>query len=271
MFRRRDGSFDEDGLDQGAESSSTESTNFGGLDLGGQPSARDKRDSELNEEAVNTLSEQKSSSIFKTTGESSAKSGISNVTPSKPAYKLNSSGAFTSSASSSNSAASASSSAPKSNTGSPSSKFEGVEAERRLTVGYGITLQGKVSDCDKLIIYGTVDAELDNVKTLHISESGKFTGSANIEQAEISGTFEGDINVIENIIINSTGRVNGKITYGSIEIRPGGKFTGQIVEAAAVKEEKPAKKSTKKAQAQNEEFTLAPEPLAELENEDAVA
>jgi cytoskeletal protein CcmA (bactofilin family) len=114
-----------------------------------------------------------------------------------------------------------------------SSKVDGVEAERRLTVGYGITLTGEVSDCDRLVIYGKVNAKLQNVKFLQISDSGKFNGSASIDQAEISGVFEGELKVSNNITITSTGRVNGKITYGSIEIRPGGKFTGEIVEDAS--------------------------------------
>ena len=111
-----------------------------------------------------------------------------------------------------------------------SSKLEGIEAERRLTVGYGITLTGEVSDCDRLVIYGKVNAKLANVKFLQISDSGRFNGSAHIDQAEISGVFEGELKVSNNITITSTGRVNGKITYGSIEIRPGGKFTGEIIE-----------------------------------------
>lgn len=111
-------------------------------------------------------------------------------------------------------------------------KTDGIEAERRLTVGYGITLTGEVSDCDRLVIYGKVNAKLHNVKFLQISDSGKFNGSAEIGQAEISGVFEGELKVANNITITSTGRVNGKITYGSIEIRPGGKFTGEIIEDA---------------------------------------
>lgn len=128
----------------------------------------------------------------------------------------------------------------------------GVEAERRLTVGYGITLEGKVSNCDKLIIYGSVNAELNDVKSLHISESGKFMGSAQIENAEIAGEFEGDLFVKDSITVNSTGRVNGKITYGSIEIKPGGKFTGQIIEkdteAVAAEAETTSKTAKKKSQ-----------------------
>lgn len=110
----------------------------------------------------------------------------------------------------------------------------GLETERRLTVGYGISLEGKISDCDKLVIYGTVNAELNNVKALQISDSGCFRGAAEIDFAEISGLFEGELKVRKSIVINATGKVSGKITYGSIEIKPGGKFTGEIVEDKAL-------------------------------------
>ena len=111
-----------------------------------------------------------------------------------------------------------------------SNKLVGVETERRLTVGSGISLKGEISDCDKLVIFGDVEVKLNNVNYLHITESGVFHGSAEVEGAEISGLFEGDLSVKGHVVINSTGRVNGKITYGSIEIKPGGKFTGEIIE-----------------------------------------
>lgn len=157
------------------------------------------------------------------------------------------------------------------------SNTDTIETEKRLTVGYGIELEGKISNCDKLIVYGHVQADLTDVKTLHISESGKFSGFAAIDNAEISGTFEGDLIVEDSIVINSTGKMSGKVTYGSIEIKPGGKFTGQIVDASDAaafdaKAKKPAKKKEAEPVSTNqEEFTLSPEPVQIAEKEEAVA
>jgi cytoskeletal protein CcmA (bactofilin family) len=94
---------------------------------------------------------------------------------------------------------------------------------------------------------------------LHISESGKFSGFAAIENAEISGAFEGDLIVENSIVINSTGKMSGKVTYGSIEIKPGGKFTGQIVDAADAEPDARVKKTAKKKS--DAEFNLSPEPI----------
>jgi len=104
----------------------------------------------------------------------------------------------------------------------------GSNKKRILTVGNDILLKGEIATCDRLVIEGAVDAKLNDVHTVEIAESGSFKGSAQIEDAEISGLFEGDLVVRNRLIIYSTGKVRGKITYGEIEIERGGELTGEI-------------------------------------------
>jgi cytoskeletal protein CcmA (bactofilin family) len=99
---------------------------------------------------------------------------------------------------------------------------------RVLTVGNDILLKGEIATCDRLVIEGKVDATLNEVHTVEISETGSFKGSANIEDAEISGLFEGDLVVRNRLVIYATGKVRGKISYGEIEIERGGELTGEI-------------------------------------------
>jgi cytoskeletal protein CcmA (bactofilin family) len=99
---------------------------------------------------------------------------------------------------------------------------------RVLTVGNDILLKGEIATCDRLVIEGKVDATLNDVHTVEISETGSFKGSAHIEDAEISGLFEGDLVVRNRLVIYATGKVRGKITYGEIEIERGGELTGEI-------------------------------------------
>lgn len=99
---------------------------------------------------------------------------------------------------------------------------------RVLTVGNDILLKGEIATCDRLVIEGKVDATLNDVHTVEIAETGSFKGSANIEDAEISGLFEGDLVVRNRLVIYATGKVRGKISYGEIEIERGGELTGEI-------------------------------------------
>lgn len=106
--------------------------------------------------------------------------------------------------------------------------------KRVLTVGNDILLKGEIATCDRLVIDGQVDATLNDVHTVEISECGSFKGSAQIEDAEIRGLFEGDLTVRGRLVIYSTGKVRGKISYGEIEIERGGEFTGEIKMVGAV-------------------------------------
>ena len=99
---------------------------------------------------------------------------------------------------------------------------------RKLTVGREITLSGEITSCDKLIIEGSVEANLNNCRDVEIAETGLFKGSASIEEAEIQGRFEGNLTVRKRLLIKASGRVSGTIRYGQIEIECGGQISGDI-------------------------------------------
>ncbi len=101
-------------------------------------------------------------------------------------------------------------------------------AKRVLTVGPDIQMKGEITTCDRVVIEGAVDATLRDVHTVELAESGSLKGTAEVQDAEISGAFEGDLVVRGRLIIYSSGRVRGNITYGEIEIERGGQISGNI-------------------------------------------
>jgi cytoskeletal protein CcmA (bactofilin family) len=125
-------------------------------------------------------------------------------------------------------AAAASMSRPSAAASGPASSPSGKASKRVLTVGHDIHMKGEISTCDRLVIEGSVDAELKEVHTVELAQTGSFKGSAEIEDAEISGTFEGDLIVNGRLIIYSTGKVSGNVSYGEIEIERGGQLSGAI-------------------------------------------
>ena len=78
------------------------------------------------------------------------------------------------------------------------------------------------------MIEGRVEAKLSDVHTVEIAECGSFKGTAEVEDAEVSGIFEGDLIVRNRLVIYASGEVRGNIGYGEVEIERGGKLTGQI-------------------------------------------
>ena len=99
---------------------------------------------------------------------------------------------------------------------------------RTLIVGREISLSGEINSCNKLVVEGSVEANLQNCRDVDISESGLFKGSASIDDAEVRGRFDGNLTVRKRLLIRSTGRVTGTIRYGQIEIECGGQISGDI-------------------------------------------
>lgn len=99
---------------------------------------------------------------------------------------------------------------------------------KKLIVGREIALSGEIRACDRLVVEGRVEAVLSDSRAIEVSATGVFKGKAQIESAEISGVFEGELVTTEKLIIHSTGRVYGNIRYGQIEIARGGIIAGQI-------------------------------------------
>ena len=103
----------------------------------------------------------------------------------------------------------------------------GIEP-RTLFVGKGISVSGDINSCDRLVIDGSVQANLQDCKHMIVSESGLFDGNALIDDAEVHGRFEGELTVRNRLDIRATGHVSGTVSYRQIEIEAGGRISGSI-------------------------------------------
>lgn len=105
---------------------------------------------------------------------------------------------------------------------------EGEHEGKKLIVGRDISLNGKITSCDRLIVEGSVEASLTDCRVMEVSEMGMYKGDAEVETAEISGKFEGSLTVRERLLVRASGKVAGQVRYGSLEVERGGQLTGDI-------------------------------------------
>jgi cytoskeletal protein CcmA (bactofilin family) len=106
-------------------------------------------------------------------------------------------------------------------------------AGSKLIVGPDIKLKGvEITDCDTLVVEGRVEASMDS-RVVQIAENGVFSGTVSIDFAEIRGRFEGELTARKQLVIYSTGKVSGRIRYGTIRIEEGGEVSGEISTLAA--------------------------------------
>lgn len=101
-------------------------------------------------------------------------------------------------------------------------------AGSRLIVGPNIKLKGvEIDDCDTLVVEGRVEATMVS-RAIQIAEHGSFKGTADIEVAEIRGTFDGELTVRGRLVVHATGRISGKVRYGKLLVQEGGEVCGDI-------------------------------------------
>lgn len=107
---------------------------------------------------------------------------------------------------------------------SPAASEEGS----KLIVGPNIKLKGsEITDCEILVVEGRVEAAM-NSRDIRIAEGGVFSGRADIDVAEIRGTFEGDLIARKRQVVYATGRVQGTIRYGAMMVEAGGVISGNV-------------------------------------------
>lgn len=111
----------------------------------------------------------------------------------------------------------------------PSSPSREAAGERRtLVVGRGISVKGQVQDAERLVVEGQVEAELIEAAELAVSPGGLFKGNAQVEDAEIAGTIDGNLTAHGALIVRASGIVIGTARCRRLQVEDGGQINGKI-------------------------------------------
>jgi cytoskeletal protein CcmA (bactofilin family) len=105
---------------------------------------------------------------------------------------------------------------------------KGEEDSKRLVVGGSIQLSGKITACEHLVVEGRAEVTLDGARLLEVATGGLFKGSAQVDDAIISGHVDGDLKVNKKLTVLSGGKISGSVRYGSIIIEAGGEVCGDM-------------------------------------------
>lgn len=118
--------------------------------------------------------------------------------------------------------------------------------QRTLVVGRGISVQGVVQDCERLVVEGTVESQILQATEIAITAGGIFRGEVEVEDAEVAGTIDGTLTARGNLIVRATGKVLGTARCRRLQVEDGGQITGRIemITEAARNSEPPAPRPT---------------------------
>ncbi|WP_245881193.1 bactofilin family protein [Thalassospira marina] len=98
---------------------------------------------------------------------------------------------------------------------------------KKLTVGRDIRLSGEIGSCDILVVEGHVEAQINDCQRIEICDGGTFVGTVTVDEAEISGKFQGELNA-HRVSILGTAEIQGSINYGSMQVASGAQIKGTL-------------------------------------------
>ncbi len=101
--------------------------------------------------------------------------------------------------------------------------------QNSVFIGEGVSFKGSITASDEAVIEGQFDGDL-TVGNLLIGQTGRVTGSIKADRVDVKGELPKDIRSSQLLIVSSTGKVNGTLEYGEIEIERGGQVRGNMTQ-----------------------------------------
>ena len=96
-----------------------------------------------------------------------------------------------------------------------------------MTVGQQVEVDGKIEEFVSLEILGSFVGELSGEKLI-VSRLGNVDAKVTVETLVVEGHLKGEVQVTNRAIIRSTGKFDGQLNFGSIEVEEGGEITGHL-------------------------------------------
>ena len=105
--------------------------------------------------------------------------------------------------------------------------FRPAKGDAKVVIGNGVTITGEIKKADEVQIDGEADVTM-NTDIIVIGLTGKCKGNIETHNADIWGSFDGDLKASGTLTIQEEGVVTGSIEYQKMQIKLGGKLSGDI-------------------------------------------
>ena len=105
--------------------------------------------------------------------------------------------------------------------------FRPAKGSAKVIIGNGVSITGEIKKADEVQIDGEADVTMktDNIV---IGNTGKCKGNIETHNADIWGSFDGDLKASGTLTIQEEGVATGTIEYQKMHIKLGGKLSGDI-------------------------------------------
>ena len=105
--------------------------------------------------------------------------------------------------------------------------FRPAKGSAKVIIGNGVYITGEIKKADEVQIDGEADVTM-KTDNLLVGQTGNCKGNIETHNADIWGRFDGDIKASGTLTIQEEGQVSGTIEYQNIQIKLGGKLSGDL-------------------------------------------
>ena len=121
--------------------------------------------------------------------------------------------------------------------------FRPAKGSAKVIIGNGVSITGEIKKADEVQIDGEADVTMktDNIV---IGNTGKCKGTVETHNADIWGSFDGDLKASGTLTIQEQGIATGSIEYQKMQIKLGGQLNGDIKISDKIQPIKPEKKQS---------------------------
>ncbi len=119
--------------------------------------------------------------------------------------------------------------------------FRPAKGSAKVVIGDGVSITGEIKKADEVQIDGEADVTM-KTDNLVIGQTGQCKGTIETHNADIWGAFDGDIKASGTLTIQEQGKATGSIEYQNMQIKLGGKLSGELKLSEKIQ---PIKKETK--------------------------
>jgi cytoskeletal protein CcmA (bactofilin family) len=108
------------------------------------------------------------------------------------------------------------------------SKRRNTESDSSCVIGRNISIRGKLSGAEKLVVEGRIEGSVALENHLTIEPTGVVEADVNVRDMTVHGELRGDIQADGSVSVSDSARVVGNIKAPRVVLEDGARFKGSI-------------------------------------------
>ena len=110
----------------------------------------------------------------------------------------------------------------------PASPAGGAAAPSMTFFGKNVTIEGKITGTEPVLIEGTVHGEINLGSDLRIGTQARIEAKVHARNVTVEGKINGDITADDRVELVASATVDGNIKAPKIVVAEGAKFRGSV-------------------------------------------